>query len=148
MANWRPPTSSVPFQDRASPFSEHLPAAPAAPTVVSHSVCCLADTTEHGPAACCRVGMPRARTLTGDVMVGVSSLCTLAAGASIISPDVRAQVNTFAADPGVQLSALASRAMDFGNMLVRSAGDYTPDSTPFMGFAIVAVVLTLMMFRS
>jgi hypothetical protein len=92
--------------------------------------------------------MPRARTLTGDAMVGVSSLCTLAAGASIISPDVRAQVNTFAADPGVQLSALASRAMDFGNMLVRSAGDYTPDSTPFMGFAIVAVVLTLMMFRS
>lgn len=81
-------------------------------------------------------------------MVGVSGLCTLAAGVSIISPDVRAQVNAFAGDPVVQLSGLASRALDFGNMVVRSAGDYTPDSTPFMGFAIVAVVLTLMMFRS
>lgn len=81
-------------------------------------------------------------------MVGAGSLCTLVVGVSIISPDVRTQVNAFAADPAVQLSALASRALDYGNMLVRAAGDYAPDSTPFMGFAIVAVVLTLMMFRS
>ena len=81
-------------------------------------------------------------------MVGASSLCTLVAGAAVISPDVRTQVHAFAGDPAVQLSALASRAMEYGNMLVRVAGDYTPDSTPFMAFAIVAVVLTLMMFRS
>jgi hypothetical protein len=92
--------------------------------------------------------MSSARPRTADAMVGASSLCTLAAGVSIISPDVRTQVNAFAADPAVQLSALASRALDYGNMLVRAAGDYTPDSTPFMGFVIVAVVLTLMMFRS
>ena len=81
-------------------------------------------------------------------MVGASSLCSLVVGVSIVSPDVRTQVNAFAADPAVQLSALASRALDYGNMLVRTAGDYTPDSAPFMGFAIVAVILTLMMFRS
>jgi hypothetical protein len=67
---------------------------------------------------------------------------------SFISPDVRTQVNAFAGDPAVQLSALASRALDYGNTLVRAAGDYTPDSTPFMGFAIIAVVLTFMMSRS
>lgn len=92
--------------------------------------------------------MSRARSWPGDAMVGASSLCSLVVGVSIVSPDVRTQVNAFAADPAVQLSALASRALDYGNVLVRAAGDYTPDSTPLMGFAIVAVVLTLMMFRS
>jgi hypothetical protein len=81
-------------------------------------------------------------------MVGAGGLCTLVAGVSFISPDVRTQVNAFAGDPAVQLSALASRALDYGNILVRAAGDYTPDSTPFMGFAIIAVVLTFMMSRS
>jgi hypothetical protein len=81
-------------------------------------------------------------------MVGAGALCTLIAGMSVISPDVRAQVNAFAGDPAVHLSGLASRALDYGNMLARVAGDYAPDSTPFMGFAIVAVFLTFMMFRS
>lgn len=81
-------------------------------------------------------------------MVGASGLCTLVAGVSFISPDVRTQLNAFAGDPAVQLNALASRALDYGNMLARAAGDYTPDSTPLMGFAIVAVFLTFMMFRS
>jgi hypothetical protein len=85
---------------------------------------------------------------TADAMVGASSLCAMVAGVSIISPDVRTQVNAFAGDPVVQLSALASRALDYGNLLVRAAGDFAPDSTAFMGFAVVAVVLTLMMFRS
>ena len=95
--------------------------------------------------------MSRARHGTADALVGATSLCTLVAGAAIISPDIRSQVNAFAGDPVAQLSALASRALDYGNILVRTAGDYTPytsDSTPFMGFAIVAVVLTLMLFRS
>jgi hypothetical protein len=93
--------------------------------------------------------MPSARTQTGaDVMVRASSLFTLVAGMSFISPDVRTQVNAFAGDPAVQLTAVASRALDYGNMLVRAAGDYTPDSTPLIGFAIVAAFLTFMMFRS
>ena len=92
--------------------------------------------------------MSRARARTADAMVGASAFCTLVAGVSIISPDVRVQVDAFAGDPLVHLSALATRALDYGNMVVRAAGDYTPDSTPFMGFALVAVVLTLMMFRS
>lgn len=92
--------------------------------------------------------MSRARPHTSDAVVGASGLCTLVAGISIISPDVRTQVNAFAGDPAVHLSAVASRALDYGNVLLRAAGDYTPDSTPFMGFAIVAVFLTFMMFRS
>ena len=92
--------------------------------------------------------MSRARPRAADAMVTASGLCSLVAGAAIISPDVRTQVNAFAGEPGVQLSALASRALDYGNMFVRAAGDYTPDSTPFMGFAVVTVVLTVMMFRS
>lgn len=92
--------------------------------------------------------MSRARPRTADAMVGATGLCSLVAGVAIISPELRTQVNAFAGDPFVHLNALASRALDYGNMLVRAAGDYTPDSTPFMGFAIVAVVLTLMMFRS
>ena len=92
--------------------------------------------------------MSRARTHAADTMVGASGLCTLGAGMWIVSPEVRTHVSAFTADPAVQLSALASRALDYGNIVVRAAGDYTPDSTPFMGFAIVAVVLTLMMFRS
>ena len=83
-----------------------------------------------------------------DAMVGAGSLCTLVAGMSVISPDIRTQVTAFAGDPGVQLGALASRVMEYGNMVTRLAGDYTPDSTAFMGFAIVAVFLTFMMFRS
>lgn len=93
-------------------------------------------------------GMSRAHTHTADAMVGAGGLGTLAAGMWIVSPEVRTHVSAFAGDPAVQLSALASRALDYGNMLVRVAGDYTPDSTPLMGFGLVAVVLTFMMFRS
>ena len=93
--------------------------------------------------------MSRARNHTAaDTMVGASGLCTLGAGMWLVSPEVRIQVSEFAGDPAVQLSAVASRALDYGNMIVRVAGDYTPDSTPFMAFALVAVFLTFMMFRS
>ena len=92
--------------------------------------------------------MSRARPRTADTFVGASGLCMLVAGMAIISPDVRAHVNALTGDPVVHVSALVSRALDSGNMLVRAAGGYTPDSTPFMGFALVAVVLTFLMFRS
>jgi hypothetical protein len=92
--------------------------------------------------------MSHARHGTADAMLGAGGLFTLVAGASIISPDVRMQVNAFAGDPGVQISALVSRTLDYGQMLLRAAGDFAPDSTPFMGFAVVAVFLTFMMFRS
>jgi len=82
-------------------------------------------------------------------MVGASSLCTLVAGLSIINPAVRAEIaNVIAGDPGGQLSAGVSRALDFAQVLVRMAGEYRPDSTPFVGFGIVALVLTVMMFRT
>ena len=94
------------------------------------------------------VGMSRARTHTADAMVAASGLCTLSAGMWIVSPEVRTHVSAFAGDPTVPISALASRVVDYGNLLVRAAGDYAPDSTPFMGFAIIAVFLTFMMARS
>lgn len=82
-------------------------------------------------------------------MVGATSLCGLIAGMSIISPDVRTQIaNAFAGDPGGQLSGMASRALDYGQLLLRVARDYSPDSTPLVGFGIVALVLTVMMARS
>jgi len=82
-------------------------------------------------------------------MVGATSLCSLIAGVSIISPEVRTQIaNAMAGDPGTQLSAMASRAMDYGNLLVRVTRDYSPDNTPLVGFGIVALVLTVLMFRS
>ena len=92
--------------------------------------------------------MSRARTHTADAMVGASGLCTLGAGVWLVSPEVRTQISDFAGDPAVQLTGLVSRALDYGNMLVRIAGDYTPDSTPFLAFAVVAVFLTVMMARS
>ena len=93
--------------------------------------------------------MSTARPWTAaDAMLGAGGLFTLVAGASVISPDVRLQVNAFAGDPGVQLGALVSRTVDYGHMLLRAAGEFAPDSSPFMGFAVVAVFLTFMMFRS
>ena len=82
-------------------------------------------------------------------MVGASSFCTLIAGLSIISPEVRTQIgNVIAGDPAGQLSAMASRAVDYGNLVLRVARDYSPDNTPLVGFGIVALVLTVMMARS
>ena len=82
-------------------------------------------------------------------MVGATSLCTLIAGVSIISPEVRTQIaNAMAGDPAAQLSAMASRALDYWHLLMRVAGDYSPHNTPLVGFAIVALVLTVMMFRA
>ena len=82
-------------------------------------------------------------------MVGASSVCTLIAGMSIINPAVRAEIaNAIAGDPAGQLSAMASGALDFVHGLVRVAADYRLDTTPLVGFGIVALFLTVMMFRT
>ena len=82
-------------------------------------------------------------------MIGASSFCTVIAGMSIISPDVRAELaNAIAGDPAGQLGAMTSRAFAFVHMLASVAGDYRPDNTPLVGFAIVALVLTGMMSRA
>ena len=93
--------------------------------------------------------MSRAKNHTANAMVGASSLCTLIAGMSIINPAVRAEIaGAIAGDPAGQLSAMASRGLDFAHVLVRVAGEYRPDSTPLVGFGIVALVLTVMMARA
>ena len=82
-------------------------------------------------------------------MVGAGSLCTLVAGASIISPDVSAAIgNAIAGDPAGQLTAVASRALGFMHTVSGVAGDIGVDTTPLVGFGILAVVLTVMMFRT
>ena len=82
-------------------------------------------------------------------MVGATSLCTLIAGVSIISPEMRVQIaGAIAGDPTAQLSAMTSRVLDYGNLLLRVTRDYSPETTPLVGFGIVALVLTVMMFRA
>ena len=81
-------------------------------------------------------------------MISASSLCMVVAGMSIISPDVRPHVVNALGDPAGQLSAMASRALEYGHMLARVTRDYGVDNTALAGFGIVAVILTVMMFRS
>ena len=101
-----------------------------------------------GCQACTTVVMSRARSLFIDAMLGVTSLCTVMAGASIISPDVRAQlVAAMAGDATGQLSAIASRAFDFVHTYFSVVGDFGGDNMPLAGCGILAVVLAFMMFR-
>lgn len=81
-------------------------------------------------------------------MVGASSFCMLIAGLWVISPDVREHLTTTAVDPGGQVSAMVSRALAYGELALSMARHYGGDNTPLVGFAIVAVFLTAMMFRS
>jgi hypothetical protein len=84
-----------------------------------------------------------------DAMIGTTSVCTLIAGVSIISPDVRAGiVKAIGDDPAGYFSAIASRGVDLAHMLSRTLADYRADNLPVMGFGIVALVLTVMMARS
>lgn len=82
-------------------------------------------------------------------MVGATSLCTVAAGVSIINPQIRAQIAAAIGDGATgQLAAMASHATDFLHTLTQLAGDNFPGNAPLAGFAIVAVALTVMMVRS
>jgi hypothetical protein len=94
------------------------------------------------------LGMSRARRLVVDAFIGASSLCALIAGISIISEDMRAQIANAIAGKPSDLGAMALRAQTFGNVLVSTAGDYRLIETPLIGFAIVAIVLCVLMFRN
>jgi hypothetical protein len=92
--------------------------------------------------------MPRARSLMTDAMLAVTSLCAAMAGASIISPDVRAQVvAAVSGDSMGQLSAGTSRAFDLVHTSLSFVGIYGGDNMQVAGIGIVAVVLAFMMFR-
>jgi hypothetical protein len=93
--------------------------------------------------------MSWAQNYVADAMVGASSLFTVIAGVSIISPDVRTQIaNALGDGPVSQISAMASSALDYVHVLTRVAGDYRLENGPLVGFGILAVVLTVMMTRS
>ena len=82
-------------------------------------------------------------------MVSAGGLCALLAGTSIISPEVRGAIaNVMAGDPAGQLSATASRAVEYMHTLSGIVGDYRLDNTPLVGFGILALVLTVMMVRA
>ena len=83
-----------------------------------------------------------------NAVVSASSFCTVIAGISVISPDVRTQVTTAIGDPAGQLGAMVSYALQYGEQFLRVARQYGGDNTPLAGFGIVAVFLAFMMFRS
>jgi hypothetical protein len=85
---------------------------------------------------------------TTNAMVSASSLCMVVAGISTISPDVRLQVTNALGDPAGHLSATVSYALQYGDLFLRTIRQYGGDNTPLAGFAVVAVFLTVMMFRS
>ena len=89
-----------------------------------------------------------ARARTANAMVGASSLCMLICGLWIISPDVRVHFAHVAGDPAGQLSGMVSQALAYGDVLLRMARHYGGDNTPLAGFAVVAVFLTFLMFKS
>ena len=82
-------------------------------------------------------------------MIATSGLCALIGGVSVISPEVRNQIaNATAADAASHLNGLVSGALEYGNTFVRMARDLGGDGTHIMGFAVVALVLTVAMFRT
>ena len=81
-------------------------------------------------------------------MIGVTSLCMVAAGLAFISPEARATMTEAIGDPAGVFGPMASHAASYAHMLAGMAGDYRADNLPVVGFALVAVVLTGMMFRA
>ena len=93
--------------------------------------------------------MSRARAHATDVMIHTTSLCTVFAGVSFISPDLRAEIMRAIADgPAGPLSAITSRAADVVHMLPPVLADIRGDNLPIVAFGLVAVVLTMMMVGS
>lgn len=81
-------------------------------------------------------------------MIGLSSVCSVLAGLSVFSVEVRAwMTNLIAGDPGGEMTALAFRAQGFGHDLVRWLNAYRVDNGPMVAFGLVAVVLALLMFK-
>jgi cell pole-organizing protein PopZ len=82
-------------------------------------------------------------------MFHTTSLCTVMAGVSFISPDVRSEIARVIADgPAGHFSAMASRAVDFVHMLLPMLPDYRGDNLPYVVYGFVALVLTVMMIKS
>jgi hypothetical protein len=90
--------------------------------------------------------MSRARRL-GDTMIAVSSLGAVVAGTAIISTDARMLLANTITD-SAELGAMAFRAQTLGHELIRAANAYRAANVPIVGFAIFALVLTFLMFRT
>ena len=81
-------------------------------------------------------------------MISVTSLCMVGAGLALISPEARATMTEAIGDPAGVFGRMVTRAASFAHMFAGMAGDYRADNLPVVGFALVAVVLTGMMFRA
>jgi len=81
-------------------------------------------------------------------MITASSVGAVVAGTAIVNTDIRTLLaNAMVGDPA-ELSAMAVRAQVLGRELVRAAADYRAANGPMVGFAIFALVLTFLMFRT
>lgn len=85
---------------------------------------------------------------TANVMVGTSSLCVMAAGVWVVSPDMRTIMASAMGDPATHFSAMVAGVLDYGDMLLRLVRHHAGDNGPLAGFGIVAVFLTILMARS
>ena len=92
--------------------------------------------------------MAKARRKATDAMIGVSSVCSVLAGLSVFSVEVRAWIaNLLAGDPAGEVSTMAFRAQGFGHEVVRSLNVYRAENGPMVAFGVVAVLLALLMFK-
>ena len=89
-----------------------------------------------------------ARARSANAMVGASSLCVMAAGVWVISPDMRTMMASAMGDPATHVSAMVSDVLNYGDMLLRLARHHAGDNGPLAGFGVVAVFLTILMARS
>ena len=88
------------------------------------------------------------RRLT-DAMLGAGSLCVVATGISIMSPDVRTYLaNAAAGDLGSRVSAMTLDAQRFAYEIKGAVAGFRIADDPAVAFAIGALVLTVLMFRS
>ena len=141
-------SDSVPSQDSREAHFGPLRAIPPSALRLTSCIHWWTPATQTGAEFALRFVMSRARSFITDAMLAVTSLCTVMAGVSIISPDVRAQiVAAMAGDSTGQLTAMASRTFDFVHTLLNVVGGYGGDNMPLAGVGILAVVLAFMMFR-
>jgi hypothetical protein len=103
---------------------------------------------QNGPFFADGLDMTRRRRLA-DAMIAAGSIGTVVAGTAIVSVDARALLASAAVlnDPA-ELEAMTVRVQTFGHDLVHAAAVYRADNGPIVGFAIFAVVLTVLMFKT
>ena len=91
--------------------------------------------------------MVRRRRLA-DTLIAASGVGCVIVGIAIVSVDARTVIgNAILNDPG-ELNAVALRVQSMGHDFYRAAAAYRADNGPMVGFAVFALILTFLMFRT